>query len=77
MAKQTPQAIAYMRELLPTMVKLLQAPAVHQSLRIQQQAVNWDAINAIEEECGLPLTPCPNTDVTLHLGLKEDPSAGK
>lgn len=74
MTKQTPRAIAAMRELLPTMVKLLTSPGTHESLRIQGQVINWDAVNEIERECGMPLTPCPDSDVTLHLGLKEGSS---
>jgi len=72
MPKQTPQAIAYMRETLPMMIKLLQSRGAQESLRISGEAINWDAINAIEEECGLPLTPCPDSDVTVRLGLKND-----
>ena len=71
MARQSSHAIASMRELLPTMVKLLSAPAVHDSLRIQGQVINWDVINDIERECGMPLTPCPDSDVTVRLGLKD------
>ena len=77
MTKQTPRAIAAMRELLPVMTKMLTSPVVHESLRIQEQVINWDAFNAIEGECGVPLTPCPNSDVTLHLGLKDEPDTGQ
>jgi hypothetical protein len=62
--------VALMRELFPMMVNMLKLPHVHESLRIQGQVVNWDAINEIERECGLPETPCPETDVTMRLGLK-------
>jgi len=69
--KQTPQAIASMRQLFPLFVKFLTSPGGEQSLLIQQQVVNWDFINDIERECGLPLTPCPNSVVYRHLGLDE------
>jgi hypothetical protein len=59
------------------MLKLLQSPAVHQSLRVSEQVINWDALNEIERECGMPLTPCPESDVTQRLGLKDDRSAGR
>ena len=62
---------------LPTMIKLLQSPVTQESLRISGDAINWDAINAIEAECGLPLTPCPDSDVTLHLGLMDDPGTSE
>jgi len=58
-----------MRTLWPKMVGLLLLPHIQDTLRLQQQVVNWDEINAIERECGLPETPCPDTDVTLRLGL--------
>jgi hypothetical protein len=65
-----PEAVARMRELWPMMVNLLTLPHVHESLRIQGQVVNWDAINDVERKCGLPETPCPDSDVTLRLGLE-------
>jgi hypothetical protein len=60
--------IPFMRETLPTIVDLLKLPHVHESLRMQQKVINWDAINEMERACGLPETPCPNSDVTLPLG---------
>jgi hypothetical protein len=68
---QTPEAIAAMRELWPMMVRLLLQPHIQASLRVQRQVVNWDAVNEVERECGLPETPCPETDVTRRLGLKK------
>jgi hypothetical protein len=67
----TPEAIARMRELFPMIVGLLKMPHIQETLRVQGQVVNWDAINEVERECGLPETPCPESDVTLRLGLKE------
>ena len=72
MTKQFARSIALMRELLPSMMTMLTSPGVHDSLRMQGQVINWDAINEIERECGMPLTPCPNSDVTRHLGLKDE-----
>jgi hypothetical protein len=68
---QTHEAIANMRQLWPVMVKLLQQPHVQDSLVSQEQVVNWDAVNDIERQCGLPLTPCPNSLSTQKLGLKK------
>lgn len=68
---QTPEAIARMRELWPMMVNLLKQSHIQEQLRIQSQVVNWDAVNEVERECGLPETPCPESDVTLRLGLEE------
>ena len=62
--------IPLMRETFPVLVDMLKLPHVHEHLRIQGQVINWDAINEIERECGLPETPCPDSDVTLRLGLK-------
>ena len=67
---ESPEAIARMRILWPMMVKLLEMPHVQNGLRIEQKVVNWDDINAVERECGLPETPCPNTDVTVRRGSK-------
>ena len=53
------------------MVRLLQQPHIQDTLRIQQHVVNWDAVNEIERECGLPETPCPQSDVTRRLGLAD------
>jgi len=64
--EQTPQAIATMRKFLPFMREMLLSPGVHESMRIQGTFVDWDAFNDIERACGVPLTPCPNTDVTLR-----------
>lgn len=61
----------FMRQTFPIMVNLLTLPHVQESLRVQGQVVNWDEINEIERACGLPETPCPASDVTLRLGLKE------
>jgi hypothetical protein len=73
---QSPKSIAYMRQMLPAMIKLLLLPASQDSLRTQQVVFNWDEINAIERECGLPETQCPNTDVLKRLGLgAEGPDA--
>jgi hypothetical protein len=74
--KQTPQAIATMRQLWPMMVDLLKKPHFQQQLRIQAQVVNWDVINDVERQCGLPLTPCPDSDVTKHLGLDDETTDG-
>jgi hypothetical protein len=68
---QTHEAIANMRQLLPTMVKLLQQPHVHESLIMQGQKVNWDVLNDMERQCGLPQTPCPDSIATQKLGLKK------
>jgi hypothetical protein len=68
---QTPQAIAAMRELMPMMVELLKTPGMQQQLLIQQKVVNWDAINEVERECGLPVTPCPDSPVLKPLGLEK------
>ena len=68
---QTHEAIANMRQLWPTMVKLLQQPHVHDSLLAQEQVVNWDVVNDIERQCGLPQTPCPNSIATQRDGLKK------
>ena len=68
---QTHEAIANMRVLLPMMVKLLQQPHVHDSLVMQEQVVNWDVVNDIERQCGLPQTPCPNSVATQKLGLRK------
>lgn len=68
---QTHEAIANMRQLLPMMVKLLQQRHVHDSLVVQEQVVNWDVVNDIERQCGLPLTPCPDSIATQKLGLKK------
>jgi hypothetical protein len=61
----------FMRETLPTMVGLLKLPHVQDSLRLQGKVINWDAINEMERACGLPETPCPNSDVTQKLGLEK------
>jgi hypothetical protein len=68
---QTHEAIANMRKLLPMMVKMLQQPHVHDSLLLQEQVVNWDVLNDMERQCGLPQTPCPDSIATQKLGLKE------
>ena len=62
--------IPYMRETFPMMVDMLKLAHVHEHLRIQGKVINWDAINEIERACGLPETPCPDSAVTLRLGLK-------
>src|SRR5580704_9579876 len=67
---QTHEAIANMRELFPQMVQLLQQPHVHESLLMQGQKINWDMVNDIERQCGLPQTPCPDSAATQKLGLK-------
>jgi hypothetical protein len=67
---QTHEAIANMRQIWPLMVKLLQQPHVHESLIMQGQKVNWDAVNDMERQCGLPQTPCPDSIATQKLGLK-------
>ena len=69
--KQTPHAIASMRELWPMMVELLKTPGMQQQLRIQAKVVNWDAVNDVERECGLPVTPMPDCEVFEHGGLIE------
>jgi hypothetical protein len=69
---QTHEAIANMRVLWPPMVKLLQQPHVQQSLLDQGQKVNWDAVNDLERQCGLPQTPCPDSIATQRLGLKKN-----
>jgi len=69
---QTHEAIANMRGLWPLMVRLLQDPQVHASLLAQGQKVNWDVVNDMERQCGLPLTPCPDSIATQRLGLKGD-----
>jgi hypothetical protein len=68
---QTHEAIANMRAIWPTMVQLLQQPHVQQSLIVQGQKVNWDVVNDIERQCGLPETPCPNSIATQKLGLRK------
>lgn len=68
---QTHEAIANMRSVLPTMVKLLQQSYVHESLIMQGQKFNWDVINDMERQCGLPQTPCPNSIATQRLGLEK------
>ena len=68
---QTHDAIANMRTLLPMFVKLLQQPHVHDSLIMQDQKVDWDVINDMERQCGLPHTPCPDSIATQRLGLKK------
>jgi len=68
---QTHEAIARMREIWPMMVKLLQQPHVHESLIMQGQKVNWDAVNDLERQCGLSQTPCPDSIATQKLGLKK------
>jgi hypothetical protein len=72
MPRQSAHAIASMRQLLPSMLQLLTSPVVHDQLRIQGEVINWDAVNDIERECGMPETPCPDSDVTLRLGLDEN-----
>jgi|HubBroStandDraft_2_1064218.scaffolds.fasta_scaffold57747_3 hypothetical protein len=62
--------IPYMRETFPMMVDMLKLAHVHEHLRIQGKVINWDAINEIERACGFPETPCPDSAVTLRLGLK-------
>jgi hypothetical protein len=69
---QTHDAIASMRELLPIFVKTFQLPHIQESLLIQGQKVNWDAINDMERQCGLPQTPCPNSLATQRCGLTEE-----
>jgi hypothetical protein len=69
---QTHEAIANMRVLLPMMVKLLQQPHVHESLIMQGQSVNWDVVNDMERQCGLPKTPCPDSVATQKLGLNKE-----
>jgi len=61
-----------MRETLPIMVDLLKLPHVQESLRIQKKVINWDEINEMERACGLPETPCPDSDVTRHLEKTRD-----
>jgi hypothetical protein len=61
--EQTPQAIAAMREFLPFMREMLTSHVVHESLRTQGKVIDWNAFNEIERACGVPLTPCPDTDV--------------
>ena len=68
---QTPQAISAMRELWPMMVNLLKTPGMQQQLLIEQKVVNWDAINEVERECGLPITPCPDSPILKYLGLEK------
>jgi hypothetical protein len=68
---QTHEAIANMRVLFPLLVKLLQQPHIQNDLIIQEQKVNWDAINDIERQCGLPQTPCPDSLATQRCGLTE------
>ena len=68
---QTHEAIANMRRVWPMMVKLLQQPHVQNSLLVQEKVVNWDAVNDVERQCGLPLTPCPESFTTQKLGLKK------
>ncbi len=60
---------AFMRETFPPLVNLFTLPHIQDALRVQGQVVNWDAINEIERACGLPETKCPDSDVTLRLGL--------
>ena len=67
----SPESIATMRVIWPMMVELLKQPQIQYQLRIQQEVVNWDAINEVERECGLPETPCPESDVTKRLGLEK------
>lgn len=69
--KQTPQAIATMRQLFPMFVKFLLSPGMQQQRLTQQEVINWDVINDIERQCGLPPTPCPDHVTTQHLGLDE------
>jgi hypothetical protein len=69
--KQTPHAIASMRELMPMMVELLKTPGMQQQLRIQAKVLNWDYINDAERHCGLPVIPMPESEVFEHGGLVE------
>jgi hypothetical protein len=69
---QTHEAIANMRELFPMLVRMLQLPHIQNDLMNQGQKVNWDVINDVERQCGLPLTPCPNSIATQRCGLKKD-----
>jgi hypothetical protein len=66
---QTHEVIANMRLIWPSTVKLLQQPHVQNQLLFQEQMVNWDAVNDMERQCGLPETPCPDSPVTKRLGL--------
>ena len=68
---QTHEAIANMRVLFPMMVNLWLQPHIQRSLIIQGQVVNWDLVNDVEHQCGLPLTPCPDSPATQKLGLKD------
>lgn len=68
---QTHEAIANMGQIWPSMVKLLQQPHVQEQLLFQEQMVNWDAVNDMERQCGLPETPCPDSPVTKRLGLSK------
>jgi hypothetical protein len=66
---QTHEAIANMRELFSLFVKLLQQPHIQSDLLNQEKKVNWDVVNDIERQCGLPQTPCPNSLATQRFGL--------
>lgn len=68
---QTHRAIDDMRELLPLFVKLLQTPFAQNGLISEGKKINWDVINDMERQCGLPLTPCPDSVATQKLGLKK------
>lgn len=68
---QTHQAIDNMRELLPSLVRLLQTPFAQNGLMIEGKKINWDVINDMERQCGLPQTPCPDSVATQRLGLKK------
>jgi hypothetical protein len=44
---------------------------MQQQLLIQRKVVNWDAINEVERECGLPVAPRPDSPVLKPLGLEK------
>jgi hypothetical protein len=69
MPEQTPEAIATMRMLMPMLVEWLLNPIAEQQFLLQQKVLNWDVINDMERQCGLPETPCPDSPVFRRDGL--------
>jgi len=70
MPEQPPEAVTNWRMLLPIIVEWLLNPIAEKQLLFQQKVVNWDVINDMERQCGLPETPCPDSPVLKRDGLK-------
>jgi hypothetical protein len=71
--RNTPEAKLFMQENWPMMLELLNRKDVQDQFFDAGKCIDWNGVNALERECGLPQSDCP----PAFLPYRGKPSDGK